>query len=84
MKVINHLEMETAALVSPVTALEFLQDAFLLTGRKHYRCIMLYINAVQKRNIIGFPIYSYVHYDYYVYFFRLNYECISRNCANAF
>lgn len=26
--------METAALVVPVTALEFLQDAFLLTGRQ--------------------------------------------------
>lgn len=30
------LDMETAALVAPVTALEFLQDAFLLTGgHKH-------------------------------------------------
>ncbi|XP_035502194.2 WD repeat-containing protein 6 [Scophthalmus maximus] len=28
----NHQQMETAALVAPVTALEFLQDAFLLTG----------------------------------------------------
>lgn len=30
------LKMETAALVAPVTALEFLQDAFLLTGER--RC----------------------------------------------
>ncbi|XP_034392681.1 WD repeat-containing protein 6 isoform X2 [Cyclopterus lumpus] len=32
MKVIDHQRMETAALVAPVTALEFLQEAFLLTG----------------------------------------------------
>ncbi|TNN64673.1 WD repeat-containing protein 6 [Liparis tanakae] len=32
MKVSDHQRMETAALVAPVTALEFLQDAFLLTG----------------------------------------------------
>ncbi|XP_068453303.1 tRNA (34-2'-O)-methyltransferase regulator WDR6 [Clinocottus analis] len=32
MEVIDHQRMETAALVAPVTALEFLQDAFLLTG----------------------------------------------------
>lgn len=30
----NHQHMETAALVAPVTALEFLHDAFLLTGRQ--------------------------------------------------
>lgn len=29
------LKMETAALVSPVTALEFLQDTFLVTGGQH-------------------------------------------------
>lgn len=33
---IVELKMETAALVAPVTALEFLQDTFLLTGEQ--RC----------------------------------------------
>ncbi len=28
--------METAALVAPVTALEFLQDAFLLSGMQQF------------------------------------------------
>ncbi|XP_008282939.1 tRNA (34-2'-O)-methyltransferase regulator WDR6 [Stegastes partitus] len=31
-KVVSHQEMETVALVAPVTGLEFLQDEFLLTG----------------------------------------------------
>lgn len=28
--------METAALVAPITSLEFLQDEFLLTGKLHF------------------------------------------------
>lgn len=51
--------METAALVAPVTALEFLQDAFLLTGRQLEQMHRYSFNSAVGRADIRFFSYYY-------------------------
>lgn len=45
--------METAALVAPVTAVEFVQDAFLLTGRQLFSEVFKIYIKYEYLSVLG-------------------------------